>query len=85
MLLCDYVEKKRADAFSLEKMSREIGLTRTFLHQIMLGRVGCSWKVARQIEVYTKGKVTAVDIMEYRELKQKTLGQLAEGKSKETP
>jgi hypothetical protein len=56
--------------FTLKQMAHDIGCSYSHLHHIMSRTMRPSYDFAKKIELYTRGKVKAVEIMEW-ELKRK--------------
>ena len=68
MNIREYVAHR--NKFTLKEMAESIGCSYSHLHHIMSKTVRPSYEFAKRIEKYTKGKIKAVEIMEW-ELKEK--------------
>lgn len=66
MDLKTYLEKNR---MSITQFSEELGYCRAHVSHIVNGRAVIGRKLAKQIENYTKGSVTASELMEYKHAK----------------
>jgi len=63
MNLNQYVKKKKSENFSIKKMAKELKIGQGTLYSILWGRLTPSIKLAIKIENYTKGEVSALDLV----------------------
>lgn len=64
--------------FTLKQMAIDIGCSYIHLHHVMSKTARASYKFAKKIELYTRGKVKALDILEW-ELKAKPPKDIPQG------
>lgn len=77
MNLKEYIDDR--SSFTIKRMAEELNCSYAHLYGVINRKYRPSYRFAKLIESYTRGKVKAVDILEM-ELKQKTLKPESEGK-----